>query len=340
MLSFIGDIMAHDVNYSRLPYEHIYKRCSMLLKKDNLTFANLEFPICNDRPLSNYPLFNVHEAYVVAAIENGIEVFSMANNHITDQGKKGVISTWRTMEGLKLNYDIHFSGIRESVEEPFQPISIPYNNVSIGFIAITGFLNNGYGSEHVHLVPYTDDEARSRFLLFLKEHTPAYDLFIVSFHGGNEYARIPNPGKMQFFKDMCDAGVNIIWAHHPHVLQPWFLLHSDENAAVLLPSCGNFISGQTWNLNPKTPNPHRVHTGESAIYTIKVFFSSTGPRILNVTPYPIVNFKHPEYGMITLPLDDCINDEILSEEWKTFYISRVPIIQSILADNAAKNIMR
>ena len=332
--------MAHDVNYNRLPYEKIYHACTELLLQDDYTFANLEFPICDDRPMSNYPLFNVHKQYVVSAIQSGIEVFSLANNHITDQGKSGVRSTCNTMNALRLQYSVHFSGIRETAETPFLPITIHYKDLKIGFLAITGFLNNTFGAELVNVVPYQDSETRNQFLSVLNEQTKNYDLFIVSFHGGREYSSIPDQEKLLFFIQMIQSGVHIVWAHHPHVLQPWFELEHGHISGVLLSSCGNFISGQTWNLDPINPDPKRVHTGESAVFRVTIHFSDDGPRILRVKPYPIVNYRHPEYGIVVRPLEDILQDDKLTREWKQFYRLRVPIINTIVADSSVQNIMR
>ncbi|HOF86307.1 MAG TPA: CapA family protein, partial [Treponemataceae bacterium] len=45
VLTFAGDIMAHDVNYSMRDYDRIYHDLSPLLHSDDLSFVNLETPV-------------------------------------------------------------------------------------------------------------------------------------------------------------------------------------------------------------------------------------------------------------------------------------------------------
>ena len=59
-LTFAGDIMAHDVNYNRPPYSKIYEHVAPYLLSDDLSFGNLEFPCDPEKPMSNFPCFNVH----------------------------------------------------------------------------------------------------------------------------------------------------------------------------------------------------------------------------------------------------------------------------------------
>jgi hypothetical protein len=59
-LSFVGDIMAHRVNFETTPLSRIYAGVAPLLQSDDASFANLEFTVDPERPYSTYPRFNVH----------------------------------------------------------------------------------------------------------------------------------------------------------------------------------------------------------------------------------------------------------------------------------------
>ena len=86
VLSFSGDIMAHDVNFKMKDYNRIYDDVRDILLNDDLSFGNVETPVCEERPLSTFPCFNIHKDYLKAAIDGGFDVFSFANNHTNDQG--------------------------------------------------------------------------------------------------------------------------------------------------------------------------------------------------------------------------------------------------------------
>ena len=100
-LSFIGDVMAHDVNFNMKDFSVMYENVAEYLLADDLTFGNLEFPIDNSLPYSTYPNFNVHSEYVEAVINAGVDVFSLANNHSNDQGISGVLATLDSAKNLQ-----------------------------------------------------------------------------------------------------------------------------------------------------------------------------------------------------------------------------------------------
>ncbi|MFP4563374.1 MAG: CapA family protein [Spirochaetia bacterium] len=339
VLTFAGDIMAHDVNYNRPPYSHIYEGIRTYLWSDDLTFGNLEFPVHSGRPMSNYPSFNVHPPYVEAAIHAGFDVFSAANNHITDLGGEGVEKTKLFLEEMERIYGISYSGLCDPPGSGISVTSIDYRTWRIGFVAITEFLNSYYGAEGVFLLNYHDEEAKGEFLDLLDSVAGEYDLFIVSFHGGVEYSRVPADEKIAFFEEIHDRGVHIVWAHHPHVLQSWYLENGKTGSRLSLYSTGNFISGQTWRLDPLDTESVRIPTGESALFRVTVISSPDGPRITSVKPIPIANYKHPEQGMIVRHLEVLARDPFLEPVWRDFYLKRLWETKIITRDDGISNML-
>ena len=97
-----------------------------------------------------------------------------------------------------------------------------------------------------------------------------YDLFVLSYHGGREYAREPERAKVRFFRRLVEAGVDIVWGHHPHVVQGYALVERPEGRGLALYSAGNFISGMTWGIDPEAPEAERAWTGDSALWVVSV----------------------------------------------------------------------
>jgi hypothetical protein len=345
-MTFAGDIMAHDVNYNRPPFSNIYEGVRHYLEEDDLSFGNLEFAVVPDWPVSTYPVFNVHPSYVHAAIDGGFDVFSVANNHITDLGEFGVKQTRQTISdiavdiGTKRGSPTYFSGLRESPDGSFATVEITKKGWRIGFTAVTLFLNTYGGSEYVQLVPYRNDEDRELFLNHLKTIAPSFDLFIVSLHGGTEYAIAPDPEQLEFFKEILRSGAHIVWAHHPHVVQPWYLFRDGTYDKLILASCGNFISGQTWHIEPEKPDPSRVRTGESALFQVTATETEEDELDLTVTAVLFANYRDPEKGMVVRTFDDLLEDDMLSPEWKRFYAARKPELHSVIAPLPIQNLSR
>ncbi|MBN1523831.1 MAG: CapA family protein [Spirochaetales bacterium] len=327
-LTFVGDIMAHDVNFQMKDYSKIYEKVKHYFQADDLTFGNLETPINNDLPYSTYPSFNVKEPYVQAAVNAGFDVFSLANNHANDKGDIGVLKTLTALMVLKdrVQGNLYFSGVRGNTSKPFTPEVIYKNGYKIGFLAVTQFLNAPQSTPYVHMVEYHNKTAAKQFLDELKKITPDYDVFIVSFHADVEYVQTPDPVKQMFFRDLANAGVHIIWGHHPHVLQPYETIDVNGARHLIMYSAGNFISGQTYGLTPDRATSARALTGDSAIFRVEISKNTQGKAsISNVTPVFISVYKTPENDTIVDTLES-LSVSKLPGKWQDFYKSRLRII--------------
>jgi poly-gamma-glutamate synthesis protein (capsule biosynthesis protein) len=75
------------------------------------------------------------------------------------------------------------------------------------------------------------------------------ELVVISIHWGQEYQVSPTQHQRELAAKLVDAGADIIWGHHPHVLQPmqWMQSKSDGNTALVMYSLGNLLSDQ-WML--------------------------------------------------------------------------------------------
>lgn len=338
-LTFIGDIMAHKNNYSMPDYNDIYKDIKDLFIEDDLTFGNLEFPVCEDLPMSTFPAFNVHPPYVEAAINAGVEIFSCANNHTTDKGPEGIKKTYAAMQEFEGEHGIYFSGIRKNIEKPYRAEYILYKRWEIGFLAATEHLNTHWGSEYVHIVDYHDEEVLASFLELLRKETEAFDLFILSFHGGKEYRLLPMKQKVEFFEKCLQSGVDIIWAHHPHVLQPWSLEKRPAGDKLVLYSTGNFISGQAYFLDPKTSSGANPYTGEGAVFQVRLRDVGDKPVIHSVSTVPIANYKHPTEGTVVRRHIRLPSAPDVPEAWRRYYAGRLPETAVLTADYTIPNIL-
>ncbi len=329
-LAFAGDIMAHPINYSKRPYSAIYDAVSPVLHTADLAFANLELTIDPALPLAGWPRFAIHPNYVQAAIDAGFNVFSDANNHVYDYGRKGVESTYRVMEHFAQTEDIHFSGIRPNPEMPMRPVTIEERGFRIGYLAITEFLNYGLDSDLVDVVDYRDPAERERFISYLRSITKQYDLFILSVHGGVEYALTPDPAKEEFFHEAVEAGVDIVWCQHPHVLEPWELITVDGVRRLIIYSNGNFVSGQTSEIDPETPWVARCYTGDSAIFRVQVGRVDGRVTVVSVDPLLISNYKNREGEMVVRPLSQ-LAEEDLPRPWSAYYRYRYEVMRMLVA---------
>ena len=311
-LSFVGDIMAHPPNFNMSNYDRIYRAVSPILLSDDLSFANLEFVVDNQRPMSGYPRFNVHTAYVEAALRGGFDVFSTANNHSNDYGKLGVLQTQHSLRGLSDRQDstplldqyldqyqlpFYYSGLRRAKDGKLHIQSIHHRGWHIAFLAVTGTINEyNAGVDYINYVPMYSKVANNELRELVKSRRANYDLFILSYHGGIEYQLEPNREKQQLFASLMEAGVDILWGHHPHVLQPVErYVRASGRSGLIMYSLGNFISSQPWYLTPADWQLPLAYTGDSAIIQLNIRMTTEGATVKYVELLPITHLQHFDF---------------------------------------------
>ncbi len=347
-LSFVGDLMAHPPNFRMSDYSRIYAAVEEQFHDDDLSFINLEFVIDPSRAMAGFPRFNVHRDYVEAAVDAGFDVFSFANNHINDYGSAGIRAT-RIQQHLLSRYaregwnrPVYFSGIRVPGEDEFRITAIEHRGWRIAYLSVTGILNQYWdGADDTYLVRYWSEADNSALLGFIKERRRDYDLFILAYHGGTEYILTPNEGKAELFTSLADAGVDVVWGHHPHVLQPvHFFQRPDGRSGAIMYSMGNFVSSQTAWLGPEDGGTRRAYTGDSAIVRLEIRNTPQGPDVRRIDMNLITHLR--EYDT-----DDPARDGyevhftedapgIARKEWKPFYEQRLKEMTRLIGPAPAR----
>ncbi len=332
VLTFAGDIMAHDVNFNMRDYGMIYRDIRKILHSDDLTFANFETPVADALPMSTYPRFNVHQTYLDAAVAGGFNVFSLANNHTNDHGRPGMEGTLEAVH--KLPKGIVANGIRETDAHPLVPVVIKKKGWTIVFLAVTEILNSHDAS--LLRVQYSPPTSAGRKALNARIEQIATDhpesLFILSLHTNEpEYVRTVSETKKRWFMELAKSGADIVWAHHPHVMQPWELVSVDGRDCLFMYSMGNFISGQRYRPDLENPGADREYTGDAVLLQVRIHTDSeTGtmhsPEII---PLPVTNYRDPGHGMVVRRLSPGFIKS-LPASLATYYRKRTALMNAYL----------
>ncbi len=329
-LTFAGDLMAHDVNYRTEPLSDIYEGVAEQLFNDDLSFVNLEFPIDETRKQSSYPSFNVHPKYIEAAINSGFDVFALGNNHTNDFGINSVNKTIKNMDKFRNEHSITYSGVYKEDESDFKVETIQVKDLTIGFISITQFSNNYWneeGAAKIYTVDYEEPGMARKLMKFVLEVTDNYDCLILSYHGGTEYKDNPSNARKKFFMDLTLVGVDILWAHHPHVLQPWDLFTTDNGDKLIMYSMGNFISGQLAIVDPIEHDINFAATGFSSLFNAELKMENGKLKILDAGPKMIANVRNENNYFVAVNKEVALNHP-MSVDWKNFYIKMFPVAEN------------
>lgn len=321
-LTFAGDLMAHPPNYRMSNYDLIYDQVEETIQEADLAFINLEFVVDPDRPMSGYPLFNVHHSYVEAAIKGGFDVFALANNHTADFHTDGIKATAASLETIASTNAIWYSGL--GTPGNWESKTVQSSSARIGFVSISMISNEWAGRDAFYFVG--TESARRDFLKWVADEQEAYDIYVVSVHGGDEYVLEPNPQKKAFLEAISNTGVEVVWAHHPHVLQPFaYVRHEHGQLGTIIYSAGNFVSGQTWRLTPDDYGIRRAYTGDSALYQVELARIRGEYGVADVEATLISHYI--DHGGVVVRYLEELATLPASHRWAQFYRKRLEAVR-------------
>lgn len=208
--------LKNDFSYSFSGFSHI-------LQKNDFNLANLESPIINDCPTGplDTMVFCGDPQFVPYLSENKF-ILNLANNHILNYGQSGLIQT----QNFLTQNNIGFFNSHYSQTEFFQK---EINHLRFGFL----------GFDLVSFPKFDQTE----IINLIKKYHPLVDWLIVSVHWGNEYQPQAENWRVNLAHLMVDAGADIVYGHHPHVIQNIETYHKKP----IYYSLGNFIFDQNWS---------------------------------------------------------------------------------------------
>ncbi len=224
-------------------YGSLYAEVADLLSAPDLTFANLETPIAPaaDRGSRSY-VFNAPPAAARALRAAGVDLVSVANNHVFDQGREGFLETLRRLDEAGLAW----VGAGTPPAEA-GPRLVEVRGLRLAFLAWTRFFNDDGNA-----CPPAGQCLRAALLdaeratAAVRQAAASADAVVVSLHWGEEYAAAPRPQDVELAHRLAEAGALVVLGHHPHVLQPLELYRrADGRVAVIAYSLGNFVSNQS-----------------------------------------------------------------------------------------------
>ena len=255
-ISAVGDIMPStaypsSAYLSTIPTDKFQHTLAGILGDSDIRFGNLEGTMAGDAPClkacsnpSQCYAFNIPTHYADILKQSGFNLFSLANNHISDFGKPG---RERTVDHLT------HSGIAcgGTLEKPYDILTI--NGLQVGFAAF---------APHQGVANLLNRDSAVRQVQKL---STLCDIVVVSMHGGaegNGAEHVPrqeevylgeNRGDLYAFSHaMVDAGADLIIGHGPHVVRG-MELYKDRLIAY---SLGNFFTWARFNLEgPKGVAP-------------------------------------------------------------------------------------
>ena len=190
-----------------------------MLSQSDLTISNLESPLSDNdsEPVYDKDVYIIGRPAAIESITNsGIDIVSLANNHIMDYTGPALQDT---LNALDENGILH-AGAGMNEAEADKIVETTVNGVSIAFFSWTDIVPDNY-------VAYDDQPgvASARLnmndaLKRVREAKETHDVVIVAMHWGIEYQDyIDDYTQRDPAHQLADAGADVILGNHPHVLE-------------------------------------------------------------------------------------------------------------------------
>jgi poly-gamma-glutamate synthesis protein (capsule biosynthesis protein) len=234
-LALLGDIsLGRDVHPSADSFAYLTSHLSAA----DLALANLESPFCPTgdactAPAAGYNLCAPADRAVFLA-NWSLDLLSLANNHQNDCALSGgAIETSIAVEGQHQTRSI-LSNLGLTGLGP-EPVTLEINGLTLAFFAfddVSTPLNADAVAESIRLA------------------SESGALVIVSVHWGAEYQAAPTDRQEELARLFAEAGADLVWGHHPHVLQRAEWIHPPAGSeptggsTLVLYSLGNALFDQ------------------------------------------------------------------------------------------------
>lgn len=299
-----GDDLIHDVIYKQANaraggkgynFQPVYARIAGDIKNADIAVINQETPLAGKiAPPSGYPLFNSPTQLGDELVNLGFDVINHANNHVLDQGEKGLAATldfWAAKPSVKV------VGAYRNDEDLENIRIVEAKGIKTAHIGITEMTNGLYLPKNSkYRLLYADNTAQIERLI--KKAKTMADVVVVSVHWGTENTYTLTDKQKTLAQNMVDWGADIIFGNHPHVIQKLTVLtRKDGTKCPVIFALGNLVSAQQKGDNMisglLTVTMTKDFNTNKTTFTdmkFKPIVTQYGKRCTNITIYPLSQY--------------------------------------------------
>jgi len=185
-----------------------------LLQRAPIVLGNLEGPFAEKarKQRRNFS-YRVDVSLASSLSRAGINVVTLANNHLTDCGRSGVLETLKALS----NANVLALGAGTNGRTAHEPVILQAGGMRVGLL---GYYWNRRTAATANLPGSAMDprEALAADIGALRERA---DRIVVTFHWGVPYEREPSSEDRAKAHFTVDCGADAVVGHHPHIVQPF-----------------------------------------------------------------------------------------------------------------------
>lgn len=215
VINIVGDFVFSgriEKNMHDPDYDEHFSSVIDIFNQADINILNLESPIVSNGlyiPLDKCgPNLQSHKKCITLLKKFGINLVTLANNHIYDYCDNGIINTVNELSLNKINY----IGIGNNIGEAKKIFKQTISGVKISFInccekEFSIATKKHGGANPLDIIDISRDIINNR-------NTSDYIILII--HGGIEHYKYPSPHMKKTYQYFIDCGADIIVNHHQH----------------------------------------------------------------------------------------------------------------------------
>ena len=225
-LAFAGDICLTEDGYVIDHYDEVGCDINLCLSEEimdklneaDISMVNHEYPVSTRGTAleGKYYTFRADPEREIILQQMGIDIVSLANNHIYDFGADAFYDTLKILKEIKMPY----VGAGADMEEASRPVYFVAGGIKIGYVSANR-------SEKFIFTPEAGEDSPGVVRMYdtammndiIKEASEQCDYLIAYVHWGTEDSKYYEPYQTAIAQEFFDAGADAIIGSHPHVLQ-------------------------------------------------------------------------------------------------------------------------
>jgi poly-gamma-glutamate synthesis protein (capsule biosynthesis protein) len=209
-----------------------------LMSGADLAMVNLEGPApVKSSYHTSGMLFTFNQAYLSGLKNAGIDVVSLANNHVGNAGRQGMRETTAALD----NIGIAHAGLGANDTAARAPAMFTVQGVRVAFLAYDSIAPSYWAGPNLE---GSAKMAADQTLSDIKAAKAAgAQVVIVYPHWGTEYHTTPTASERTWAHKMIDAGADVIIGNHVHYVAAMEVYKGKPIWYAL----GNFVFDQNWS---------------------------------------------------------------------------------------------
>lgn len=231
-IGFTGDLSFSGYFSKAYKQEQVYaKEVTDFLNQNDVNVINQESPITQCKVTKKRRLAHRSDPEVIGYIKEQIHnpIFSLANNHMMDYNRIGMMDTVENMKetnsefiGAGVNIDEASKYVIVGQDVKVGIFSVQYKDYRVAGKRMSGPFYEG----KLDVIKQRIDELKSKV-----------DWVVVVYHGGDEFLFAPMPYTRKLLISYLNMGADVVVAHHPHVVQGYETIGKKK----IFYSLGNFM---------------------------------------------------------------------------------------------------